>query len=69
MKDEVDVDEPQLPRRQKRPARYGAGEAPAEFHSTPAEYFRQFYFEALDLSILNQSKSDLISQGMEHTSI
>ena len=51
MKDEVDVDEPGLPRKRRMPARYETGSAPAEFHSTPESFFRQIYFEAIDLLV------------------
>ena len=32
---EVDVNDPQLPRKRKAPARYERGNAPPEYHSTP----------------------------------
>jgi hypothetical protein len=43
--------EPQLPRRTKRPRRYDDGLAESEFHDDPMAYFRQHYFEALDLAV------------------
>ncbi len=49
--DEICVDEPELPRKRKTPARYDVGSAPAEFHATPKLYFRQIYFEAIDLLV------------------
>ena len=48
---EMDVSEPGLPRGRKRPRRYEDGEASAEFHSTPEEYYRVYYYEVLDLMI------------------
>ena len=49
MTSELDVKEPQLPRRRKVPLRYESGKAPAEYHSTPKVYYRQIFYEALDL--------------------
>ena len=49
MTSELDVKEPQLPRRRKVPLRYESGKAPAEYHSTPKGYYRQIFYEALDL--------------------
>ncbi len=43
--------EPQLPRHRKRPRRYEEGEADWEFHADPKDYFRQIYYEAIDLAI------------------
>lgn len=43
--------EPQLPCRTKRPRRYEEGEAESKFHDEPKAYFRQHYFEALDLAV------------------
>ena len=51
MKDEVDVDELGLPRKRRMPAHYETGSAPAEFQSTPESFFRQIYFEAIDLLV------------------
>ncbi len=45
------VNDPQLPRKRKPPARYDDGLSQAEFHDNPKSYFRQIYFEALDLII------------------
>ena len=42
------VETPLLPRRRKLPSRFGTEQAPAEFHSTPKDYYRQIYFEAMD---------------------
>lgn len=47
----LDVDEPQLPRRRKVPARYEQGSASGHFHDTPKVYYRQLYYEAIDNSI------------------
>ena len=43
--------EPQLPRQRKRPRRYEEGEADSEFHTDPKAYFRQLYYEAVDLAV------------------
>ena len=42
--------EPQLTRRTKCP-RFDDGLAKSEFHDDPKTYFRQHYFEALDLAV------------------
>ena len=42
------VETPLLPRRRKLPSRFETEQAPAEFHSTPKDYYRQKYFEAMD---------------------
>ena len=51
MAKENNVEDPKLPRNRKRPVRYEEGNAVAEFHSTPKDYYRQIYFEALDLIV------------------
>ena len=48
---EVDVDEPTLPRRRKVPNRLDEGNAPHEFPTDCRSHYRQSYFEALDLVI------------------
>lgn len=45
-----DVDDPQLPRRKRRPARLQDGDA-GHYHACPKDYYRQLYYEALDSSI------------------
>ena len=50
-KEQVDVDEPQLPRRRKLPRRFEQGNAPAEFAVSPKDEYRRVYFEALDLAV------------------
>lgn len=47
----LDLDEPQLPRRRKVPARYEQGSASGHFHDTPKVYYRQLYYKAIDNSI------------------
>lgn len=49
MADKVDVSDAQLLRRCETPARCESGEASPEFHSTPEVYYRQLYYEAVDL--------------------
>ena len=49
MADELEVSAPQLPRQRKIPKRYEDGTAPAEFHATVMEHYRQIYFEGFDL--------------------
>ena len=57
---EADVNDPVLPRKRKVPQRYDDGSAPPEFHSTPKDFYRQTYYEALDLIV--QSISDRFNQ-------
>ena len=47
--EELDISEPQLPRRRKLPSRFDDGLSAGEFPPTPKAHFRQAYFEALDL--------------------
>ena len=44
----LDVEEPQLPRRRRIPKRFDDGTSAGDFHSTPKEYYRQHYYEAID---------------------
>ena len=44
----------------KRPIRYEDGNAAVEFHSNPKDYYRQIYYEALDLIV--QSIKDRFEQ-------
>ena len=43
-----DIEEPELPRKQKLPRRFDHGQAPPEFSSCVEDHYRQVYFEALD---------------------
>jgi len=56
--------EPELPRQRKRPRRYEEGEASSEFHTNPKEYFRQLYYEAIDL-IMSSIKERFEQHGYE----
>ena len=49
--DHMEVDEPQLPRQHKQPKRYEVGSSKGSFHSTPKDYHRQHYFEAIEIII------------------
>lgn len=46
-----EVNDPRLPRQRKRPRRYEEGTSDGDFHETPKQYFRQHYFEAIDLIV------------------
>ena len=48
---QYDVEEATLPRRRKRPHRYGDGEA--TFPATPKDLYRPKYFEVLDLAVMS----------------
>ena len=43
--------EPKLPRWHKVPRRIDCGSAEGEFHNDPKTYFRQHYFEAIELAV------------------
>ena len=43
-----DIGEPSLPRRRKVPRRFEVGSSEPEHPSSPEEYYRQMYYEALD---------------------
>ena len=45
---DLDVMEPSLPRKRKRPARYEVGNAEAEFRETVEDQYRQIYYQAID---------------------
>ena len=47
----LDVGEPQLPRQRKTPRRYDDGSTDGDFHADPKAYYRQHYFEAIDLVV------------------
>ena len=49
--DNVDVNEPTLPRRRKLPKLYETGDADYEYPSSSKDLYRQQYFEALDMAI------------------
>ena len=44
----LEVSEPSLPRRRKRPARYESGSATPEFVDNAQDYFRQIHLNAID---------------------
>lgn len=45
------IDVPHLPRKRKAPKRFETGSAPSEFPASVEDYYRQIYFEALDLAV------------------
>ena len=45
----LNIDEPALPRKRKRTVRYESGNAAPEFHTSIEGYYRQAYFEVLDV--------------------
>ena len=48
---ELDIPEPSLPRKRKRPSRFESGNAPPEFPESPKLHYRQLYFNSLDIVI------------------
>lgn len=59
---DIDVEEPQLPRRRKTPKRYDDGLTSGDFHDTPKAYYRQLYYEAID-SIVGSLKDRFNQPG------
>lgn len=51
LQEQLDVGEPVLPRRRKTPRRYEIGAGDGTFPDTPKQFFRQHYFEVLDLVV------------------
>ena len=51
MAESLEVEKAQIPRKCKLPKRHDDGLAEAELHDDPKSYYRQHYFEAIDLSI------------------
>jgi hypothetical protein len=47
----LDIGEPQLPRRRRLPRRYDDGLSGGDFHDDPRSFYKQKYYEALDLII------------------
>ena len=67
-KQDLDVDEPQLPRKRKVPRKLDEGSAPADFPTDCKPYYRQSYFEALDLTISTiQDRFDQPDFGIYHS--
>ena len=46
---QLNIDEPAVPRKRKRTVRYKCGNATPEFQSSVEEYYRQAYFEVFDV--------------------
>ena len=61
---DIDVDEPQLPRRRKAPKRYEDGSTSGDFHGTPKAFYRQLYYEAID-SIVNTLENRFHQPGYQ----
>ena len=51
MAEDMDVNDPVLPRRREMPKHFEDGAAAAEFPSSPKDMYRKVYFEALDLFV------------------
>ncbi len=48
---DLDVDEPQLPRRRRIPPRFDEGTSEGDYHSDVKAYYRLSYYEAIDLIV------------------
>ena len=48
---DLDIDDPVLPRMRKPPRRHEIGSGEGDFHTSPKEYFKVHYYEALDLVV------------------
>ena len=55
-KNEVNVDEPQLPRHRKQPRHFESGTAERKFFEDPKLLYQSIYYKALDLIISSVSK-------------
>ena len=64
MAESLEVEKAQIPRKRKLPKRHDDGLAEAELHDDPKSYYRQRYFEAIDLSI-NCIRSNLSNWGIK----
>ena len=51
MDESQSVNEPHLPRQRKRPRRFEEGTSQGFYHDTPKDYYRQYYFEAIDVLV------------------
>ena len=47
----LDIEEPRLPRQRKTPKRFDDGTSAGEFHSSPVSFYKQIYYEVLDMMI------------------
>ena len=47
----MDIGDPQLPWKRKRPRRFEEGVVPPEFDSTPKDLYRRVYYETIDFLI------------------
>ena len=60
----LNLPEAQLPWRRRVPSRFTIGDSEPEYHTTPEQYFRQIYYEALALDlIINRSKDRFDQPG------
>ena len=64
LQNDLDVDEPELPRIRKTPRRYEIGSGEGDFYCSPKVYFKVHYYEALDL-IVNLIQQCLIDLDTE----
>lgn len=51
LQNDLDIEEPDLPRMRKPPRRYEIGSGEGDFHRSPKDYFKEHYDEALDLIV------------------
>lgn len=58
----LDLPEPSLPRKRKMPKRFESGQVEASFHTSPDQYFKQIYYEGLDL-VINCVKDRFEQEG------
>ena len=47
----LDIEEPRLPKQRKTPKRFDDGTSAGEFNSSPVSFYKQIYYEVLDLMI------------------
>ena len=53
VRNDLDVEEATLPRKRKAPQCYRQGTVEPEFHDTVKDFYRQLYFEAIDLAVIS----------------
>ena len=63
-KENLDVDDPTLPRRRKTPRRLETGNGEPSFPDSPKDLYRQVYFEAIDL-VVNAIKARFNQPGFQ----
>ena len=64
----LDVMEPSLPRKRKRPTRYDVGDAEANFHGIVEDQYRQIYYQAINTIVGNLNLENLLLKAIRNQS-